>query len=243
MRLTKIGKLLLRHGVEVEYPTLRRFALAELGFGRAALTVPIADCEPGQEVQLDTGWMTLLEPDVFGKRRRFRAWIFTAVRTRHRFVYPVFQETTATAIEACVAAWELFGGVFHVVIPDNTKTIVTEADPIAPRITDGFLEYAQARGFVIDATRVRHPKDKARVERASCWVAPSAHSSAALSAEHFAHATLNSRDLPRSTAHLDRHPVRAHRWQQVPRGEPAIASNDWTGTRSRASGGASNLRG
>jgi transposase len=166
VRLTKIGKLLLRHGVEVEYPTLRRFALAELGFGRAALTVPIADCDPGQEVQLDTGWMTLLEPDVFGKRRRFRAWIFTAVRSRHRFVYPVFQETTATAIEACDAAWEFFGGVFRVVIPDNTKTIITEADPIAPRITDGFLEYAQARGFVIDATRVRHPKDKARVERA-----------------------------------------------------------------------------
>jgi transposase len=166
VRLTKIGKLLLRHGVEIEYPTLRRFALAELGFGRAALTVPIADCEPGQEVQLDTGWMTLLEPDVFGKRRRFRAWIFTAVRSRHRFAYPVFQETTATAIEACEAAWEFFGGVFRVVIPDNTKTIITEADPIAPRITDLFLEYAQARGFVIDATRVRHPKDKARVERA-----------------------------------------------------------------------------
>jgi hypothetical protein len=28
-----------------------------------------------------------------------------------------------------------------------------------------FLEYAQARGFVIDPTRVRHPRDKARVER------------------------------------------------------------------------------
>lgn len=165
VRLTKIGKLLLRHGVEVEYPTLRRFALAELGFGRTAPTVPVADCEPGQEVQLDTGWMTLLEPDVFGKRRRFRAWIFTAVRSRHRFVYPVFQETTATAIEACEAAWEFFGGVFAVVIPDNTKTIVVNADPIAPRITDGFREYAQSRGFDVDPTRVRHPKDKARVER------------------------------------------------------------------------------
>jgi transposase len=165
VRLTKIGKLLRRNGVEIEYPTLRRFALAELGFGRAAPTVPVADCEPGKEVQLDTGWMTLLEPDLFGKRRRFRAWIFTAVRSRHRFVYPVFQETTATAIEACEAAWEFFGGVFEVIIPDNTKTIVAKADPIAPKITDAFREYAQARGFEIDTTRVRRPKDKARVER------------------------------------------------------------------------------
>jgi transposase len=29
----------------------------------------------------------------------------------------------------------------------------------------GFLEYAQARRFTIDTTRVRSPKDKARVER------------------------------------------------------------------------------
>ena len=51
-------------------------------------------------------------------------------------------------------------------IPDNTKAIVQVADPLAPRLTAAFLEYAQARGFVVDTTRVRSPKDKARVERA-----------------------------------------------------------------------------
>jgi hypothetical protein len=44
------------------------------------------------------------QPDVGaaspGTRRRFRAWIFTAVRSRHRFVYPTFEESTARAIEA-----------------------------------------------------------------------------------------------------------------------------------------------
>jgi hypothetical protein len=43
--------------------------------------------------------MTLLEPDLVGKRRRFRAWIFTAVRSRHRFVWPVFSESTKTAAD------------------------------------------------------------------------------------------------------------------------------------------------
>lgn len=165
VRLSKVTKLLRRQGVNVGYDTLRRYAMEQLGFGMGARSVPVADGEPGQELQLDTGWMILLEPDLFGRRRRFKAWIFTAVRSRHRFVYPVFRETTETAIEACEAAWEFFGGVFHVLIPDNTKAIVVEADPIAPRITDAFREYAQARGFVIDPARVRHPKDKARVER------------------------------------------------------------------------------
>jgi transposase len=166
VRLSKIRKLLRRHGVVVGYATLRRFAVAELGFGRRAPTIPVADCGPGEEVQLDTGWMTHVAPDALGRRRRFRAWIFTPVLSRYRFVYPVFRETTETAIEACEAAWAFFHGVFRVLIPDNTKTIVQRADPLEPRFTPAFLEYAQARGFVIDPTRVRRPRDKARVERA-----------------------------------------------------------------------------
>jgi hypothetical protein len=160
LRLTKIRKLLGRRGVAVPYATLHRFAVAELGFGRGAATVAIVDGEPGQEVQLDTGWVGWLR--LAGTRRRFRAWIFTAVRSRHRFVYPVFRETTATAIEACEAAWAFFGGVFHVLIPDNTKAIVQTPDDLEPRLIEAFLEYAQARAFHIDPTRVRHPKDKAQ---------------------------------------------------------------------------------
>jgi hypothetical protein len=151
--------------VSVPYATLHRFAVAELGFGRTAPTVPILDCEPAQELQLDTGWMGLLEPDASGRRRRFRAWIFTSVYSRHRFVWPCLQETTHSAIEACEAAWEFFGGVFAVLISDNTKAIVQHADPLDPLLNPTFLEYAQTRGFVIDATRVRHARDKGRVER------------------------------------------------------------------------------
>jgi hypothetical protein len=44
-------------------------------------------------------------------------------------------------------------------------TIVTEADGIDPRFNQAFVEYAQARGFVIDPARVRSPQDKPRVER------------------------------------------------------------------------------
>lgn len=165
LRLTKIRKLLGRHGVAIAYPTLHRFAVLELQFGKTATTIPVLDGEPGQELQLDTGWvgrLTLPER----KWRRFRAWIFTAVRSRHRFVYPTFEETTGRAIEACEAAWEFFGGIFTVLIPDNTKAIVITADPLAPRITPAFLEYAQARHFHIDPARVRAPQDKGRVERA-----------------------------------------------------------------------------
>lgn len=211
VRLTKVRKLLLRRGVEIEYPTLHRFAAAQLDFGRAAPTVPVADCAPGAEVQLDTGWMTLLEPDLFGKRRRFRAWIFTPVFSRYRFVYPVFQETTATAIEACEAAWEFYGGIFVAIIPDNTKSIVAKADPTDPKIVEAFLEYAQARGFVIDPTRVRHPKDKPRVERTVLTVRE----------DCFGGETLQTLDDARSRSRfwcLEEHGMKRHgRTQRLPR--------------------------
>jgi transposase len=166
VRLSKVRRLLHRRGVVVPYSTLHRFAVAELGFGRRSPTIPVSDGKPGEEIHIDTGWMTLLEPDEHGRRRRFRAWIFTPHLSRYRFVYPCFAETTESAIEACEVAWEFYGGVFGVVVPDNTRAIVHTADPLKPRIVIGFLEYAQARGFEVDPTRKRHPKDKARVERA-----------------------------------------------------------------------------
>jgi transposase len=79
VRLSKVHRLLRRRGVLVTYATLHRFVVAELDFGRGAPTIPVSDGPPGAEVQVDTGWVGSLEPDERGVRRRFRAWVFTAV--------------------------------------------------------------------------------------------------------------------------------------------------------------------
>ncbi len=39
------------------------------------------------------------------------------------------------------------------------------ADAFHPRLTRGFLEYSQHRGFITDPARVRHPRDNPKVER------------------------------------------------------------------------------
>ena len=53
-KLSKVRRLLLRQGVDIPYATLHRFAVAELDFGRGRGTIPVADPDPGIEVQLDT---------------------------------------------------------------------------------------------------------------------------------------------------------------------------------------------
>jgi transposase len=162
VRLSKVRKLLERQKVCVPYSTLHRFARSELSFGRTP-SVRLVDGKPGEEIQIDTGWVVTLHVD--GKELRRKAYIFTPNVSRYRFVYPIERETTDETIEACEAAWAFYGGVFHVMQPDNTKAIVEVASPTAPKIVEAFREYAQARGFTIDPARVRRPKDKARVER------------------------------------------------------------------------------
>jgi hypothetical protein len=52
VRLSKVRRLLQRQGVTVPYSTLHRFASSELGFGRAQVTLPVIDGEPGEELAL-----------------------------------------------------------------------------------------------------------------------------------------------------------------------------------------------
>jgi hypothetical protein len=93
LTLAKIHMLLGRRGVVVPYRTLHRFAVAELGFGRRQPTVRVADGKPGQEVQVDFGRLGLLPEPTTGRRRVAQGLIFTAVYSRHMFVYPTLRQT------------------------------------------------------------------------------------------------------------------------------------------------------
>ena len=165
LTLTKVHTLLGRRGVVVSYRTLHRYATTELGFGQRRSTVRVADGEPGSELQIDFGRLGLLTDHADGRRRVVHGLIFTAVYSRHMFVYPTYRQTLNDVIAGFEAAWAFFGGVFAVVIPDNMKAIVDRADATDPKLNDAFREYTQARRFAVDPTRIRSPRDKPRVER------------------------------------------------------------------------------
>jgi hypothetical protein len=166
LTVVKAGELLAREGVVVPERTLHRYALQVLGHGRGRKpTVRVADCEPGAECQVDFGKMGLLDDLEAGRGRVVHALIFTAVYSRHVFVWLTFRQDLAAVLAGFEAAWAFFGGIFKVVIPDNMAAIVDRAHPLEPRLNRAFAEYAQDRGFVVDPARVRRPADKPRVER------------------------------------------------------------------------------
>lgn len=167
LTVVKIGDLLARQGVIVPQRTLHRYCQEHTKYQgrRRGGTVPVVDGEPGMECQIDFARMGMLFDSAAGRRRVVHALIFTAVYSRHMFVWLTFSQTLTAVIDGCEAAWDFFGGVFKVLIPDNMSTVVAHADSVNPRFTVGWLEYSQARGFSTDPARVAHPQDKPRVER------------------------------------------------------------------------------
>jgi transposase len=77
-------------------------------------------------------------------------------------------------INAHVHAYQFFGGVSRLLIPDNLKTGVAKADWYSPVINKTYHEMAEFYGTAIIPTGVRKPKEKASVERAvgviSTWI-------------------------------------------------------------------------
>lgn len=167
LTVVKIGDLLARRGVMVPQRTLHRYCTACTDYrGRgSAGTVPVADGDPGVECQIDFGKMGTIFDSGSGRRRVVHALIFTAVYSRHMFVWLTFNQTLEAIIAGCEAAWRFFDGVFKVLIPDNMTPIVPKADSTDPQFSVGWTEYSQARRFFTDPARVAHPCDKPRVER------------------------------------------------------------------------------
>jgi transposase len=68
--------------------------------------------------------------------------------------------------EGHVAAFEFFGGVPAVLVPDNLKAGVRKPCFYDPDINPGYLDLANHYDTVVIPARVRKPRDKAKVENA-----------------------------------------------------------------------------
>jgi transposase len=163
LRLVRIHELLARDGLTVGYTTLRRFASRELEWRKRTPTVRLDDPPPGQEAQIDFGLMgTVVGAD--GRARRLWALIVMLSSSRYMYVHPTLTQTVDDICAGLDAAWRFFDGVPKHVVLDNASSMVVRASATDPGLNRAFRDYTEARGVFADTARVRHPKDKARVE-------------------------------------------------------------------------------
>jgi hypothetical protein len=170
LELTRIQELLEKHNCTVAYTSLRRF-VARRGWGKNnQSTVRMPDTEPGEVAEMDFGRLGMLWDPESG--RKILAWVMVIVLSysRHCFVWPMFRQQLSDVIEGLEACWTFFGGIPRYLIIDNFPAAVAGMDPLNPRLTRGFLEYVQCRGFFADPARVRHPQDKPKVENGVGYV-------------------------------------------------------------------------
>jgi transposase len=119
----------------------------------------------GEEMQVDWAGtkMSYVEPKT---GEIMDAYVFVAVlpASNYPFAYAYGDMKMPNWIDAHVKAFEYFGGVPKITIPDNTKTAVTAADHVDPVLNKSYNEMAQHYRTTLIPARPVRPKDKAADE-------------------------------------------------------------------------------
>lgn len=95
-----------------------------------------------------------------------QAQIFIAVMGASNYTYAeaTWTQTLPDWIQCHVNAFSYFGGCTELVVPDNAKTGISKACRYEPDLNPTYHDFAVHFGVAIAPTRVRRPKDKAKVE-------------------------------------------------------------------------------
>jgi transposase len=144
-----------------------------LGPEATDVAIPVVTM-PGEIAQVDFGYSGMRFDPV--QRVMRKSWIFVMTLAFSRLTYAefVFDQKITTWCAVHVNAFECFGGVPSVLVPDNLKSAVIRAlfgvDKSAI-LNRTYRELARAYGFRIDPTPARSPEKKGRVERDVKYIA------------------------------------------------------------------------
>jgi transposase len=111
----------------------------------AGQTVPIIDADTGEICQ---------------------AQIFVAAlgASSYTFACATARQTTADWLGAVADAFEFFGGVPRLTVPDQTRALIARPDRYEPQANRTVEEFATHYGTAILPARPAHPRDKPKVE-------------------------------------------------------------------------------
>jgi transposase len=133
------------------------------------ITIWRPEVPPGEEAQVDFGYMGKWTDLVTGMVRRVWAFVMVLAFSRHMFVKPVFRMDAKTWVECHLLAFEFFGGVPRRVGDppkvggDNLKDGVLKPDIYDPVMNRDYAALASHYGVLVDPCRQGHPKDKGYV--------------------------------------------------------------------------------
>jgi transposase len=149
------------HGFAGKYHSVRRF-VRRLGQSQP-LPFRRMECAPGEEAQVDFGsGARILLAD--GKRRRTHVFRIVLSHSRRGYSEAVYRQTAEEFIRCLENAFQHFGGVPKVLVPDNLKAAVEQADWFDPDLNPKLRSFAEHYGLAIVPTRPRIARHKGKIE-------------------------------------------------------------------------------
>lgn len=132
------------------------------GIGNPTLRI---DHKAGEKLFVDYAGVTVLITDP-ASGEIHQAQVFVATLGASSYTYVEVTETQGLEdwLSSHRRALEFFGGVPHIVVPDNLKAGVKSPSYYEPEINPAYAEFAQHYGLAVIPARVRKPRDKAKVE-------------------------------------------------------------------------------
>lgn len=134
------------------------------------------DHKPGYEMFVDWagGKMQVIGADT-GEIITAHLFVSTIGASAYPYVEAFPSECLENWVTAHVNAFRYYGGIPHLLIPDNLKTGVKKACNYDPEINKTYLELSEHYGCAIVPARVRKPRDKSLAEGTvgdiSTWIA------------------------------------------------------------------------
>lgn len=144
----------------------------ERGISPDEVAIPV-ETEPGLIAQVDFAYAGKLYDPEQGVLRKCWLFLMTLGHSRHMYCQLVFDQRVETWVRLHIEAFEYFGGVPRVIVPDNLKAAVVRAafavddEPVIHRT---YRELARHYGFQVDPTPPRSPEKKGKVESNAKYV-------------------------------------------------------------------------
>lgn len=121
----------------------------------------------GEKLFVDYAGQTIpVKNSLTGQTQEAYLFVATLGASHYTFSEASFSQNLPSWISSHIHAFEFFGGVAQILIPDNTKTAVTHPSRYEPDLNPTYRDMADHYGTVVIPARVAKPRDKAKVESA-----------------------------------------------------------------------------
>jgi transposase len=125
------------------------------------------DHRAGEKLFVDYAGQTVpIQDSQTGEVRQAQIFVAVLGASSYTYIEATWSQSLPDWIGSHVRAFEFFGGVPEVLVPDNLRSGVTTAHRYEPELNPTYQDLATHYGVAVIPARSRKPRDKAKVENA-----------------------------------------------------------------------------